>query len=106
MMKSPREIEELADRAFNSLDNLQQAEANEYLYSKIKNRMLMSRQESAAKNTRLMYGLSAALLLFVCINITSFYLLSRPAQAQVKKADTGISAFSDAYFPKDNTYNY
>jgi hypothetical protein len=109
-MKTLRETEELAERALTSLDKLQPVEANAYLYSKVKNRMLLSRQTGAAAHTRLMFKLSAALLLFLFINAGSFYLLNRFQQPNaynpVKKAATGITAVSEEYFPGNNSYSY
>jgi hypothetical protein len=107
-MKALREIEEQANQALNSLENLQPLEANQYLYTKIKNRMLQSRQ--AAQHIRLMFRLSAALLVFVCLNITSIYVFNTWQDKQntntPAKAKTGINALSDEFFPSTNTYNY
>ncbi|MES2274397.1 MAG: hypothetical protein V4592_00125 [Bacteroidota bacterium] len=109
-MKALREIEEQAAQALTSLDNLQPVEANAYLYSKIKNRMIERRQTAAVAYTRLMFRLSAALLLFLFINIGSFYLLNRFQQpathAPVKKAATGITAVSEEFFPGASSYSY
>lgn len=102
-MKALREIEALTDQALNSLDNLQAVEANPFLYSKIKNRMQFNRQNGVAKNTRVMLRLSAALLLFLGINILSIYLLNKQHN---NTPQTGITAFSKAYFPQNDTYNY
>jgi thiosulfate reductase cytochrome b subunit len=109
-MKTQQEIEEQAAQALNSLDNLQPVEANAYLYSKIKNRMIQNRQTSVAAHTRLMFKLSAALLLFLCINVTSIYLLNRFGQPDNKVAGkntaTGIAAVSQEYFSTANSYSY
>lgn len=102
-MKTIREIEELADKTLTSLDNLQAVEANEYLYAKIKNRLLENRQNAAAY-TRLMLRLSLALILFSGINVASFYFLS--ARQHNAANQKGINAFSEIYFPGDNSYNY
>lgn len=102
-MKTLREIEELTDSALNSLDNLQTVEANEYIYAKIKNRLQQNGQNVAAY-TRLMFRLSLALILFSGINVASFYFLSR--RQHTVNQPKGITAFSEAYFAGDNSYNY
>lgn len=102
-MKTLREIEELTESTLNSLDNLQTVEANEYLYAKVKNRLLQNRQNTAAY-TRLMLRLSLALLLFLSINVASFYLLN--TRQHTANKPKGINAFSQAYFPRNNSYNY
>src|SRR5476651_1055519 len=106
-MKSQQEIEALSNQALNSLDKLQPAEANAFLYSKIRNRMLTNRQDETAKYTRLMVRLSAALVLFVCVNLTSFYFLQRWHKSSVKTTTvSGANAFSDEFLPKESTYSY
>jgi hypothetical protein len=85
-MKTPREIEHLAEQALNSLDGAQQAEANPYLYQKIRSRMLQQRQQGISKNARLVLKLSAALVLFMGINLTSYYLLNKGQQVNKPKS--------------------
>lgn len=103
-MKTPQDNDHLANQALTSLDNLQQVEANAYLYAKIVNRMQLARQNIAARHTRLMFRLTAALLLLLCVNITGFYLLKKQ-QPGSKKAN-GITALSQEYFPQNDSYNY
>jgi hypothetical protein len=105
-MKTPSEIEQLTNQVLNSLDNLQQVDANPYLYAKIINRMQHSRQNAAARKTRLMYGLTAALLLFVCVNVTSFYLLTRSKAHSSTKTTNGAAALRNEYFPQNDQYSY
>ena len=104
-MKTPLELEQLANRALTSLDNLQQVDANEYLYSKIVNRMQTARLETAAQNRRWMFRLTGALVLFLGINVASFYLLTKPKPASAKTT-TGIAAVNQEYFAKTDTYSY
>ena len=105
-MKTPLEIEQLTNQALGSLDNLQQVDANEYLYSKIVNRMQTARLETTVQNRRWMFRLTGALVLFLGINVGSFYWLSRPPQSTTNKTTTGIGAVSQEYFPKNDTYSY
>lgn len=103
-MKTPQEIDHLTNQALASLDNLQQVDANGCLYTKIVNRMQLARQSAATRNTRLMFRLTAALLLFLCVNIISFYLLKKLQPANPKT--NGITALSQEYFPQNDSYNY
>lgn len=109
-MKTQQEIEQLTEGALNSLDGLQPLEANPYLYSKIRNRMAQARQ-ATAKHAKLMFRLSMALLLFLFINVGSFYMLNKWQQPSNKisgkeKPKTGINAVSEEFFPKAESYSY
>jgi hypothetical protein len=105
MKKTPYEIEALTNRALTSLDNLQQVEANPFLYTRIKSRMELDKQGEAARYTRLLVSLSAALMLFLCINIASIYLYNRWQGGNNKSAPATV-AVGKEFFPQDNTYNY
>ena len=106
-MKTLREIEELTEKAMNSIDNLQQAEANPYLYQKLRQRMLDERQEAISKNARLVLKISAALVLFMGVNVTSYYLLNKGQQVTIQKVKKpGINAVAQEYFQKDSAYSY
>jgi hypothetical protein len=105
-MKNKQEIEHLTEATLNSLDNLQQVEANEFLYAKIRHRMQTSELHERASYNRLMVQLSVALCLFICINGASFYLFQH---RQSKTAETNASAaaaFAEEYSLKDNSYSY
>lgn len=111
-MKTQQEIEQLTEHTLNSLDGMQQAEANPYLYAKILNRMGQSRQ-AAAKNAKLMFRLSMVLLLFLFINAGSFYMLNKGQQQQPvytaigkTKPATGINAVGEEFFPRVQSYSY
>lgn len=103
-MKAVREIEELTNQTLNSLDNLQPVEANEYLFAKIQNRMQQGKQNAMAY-TRLMLRLSLALILFLGINVASFYFLNNSPK-HIANKPKGITAFSEAYFAGGSSYNY
>lgn len=106
-MKTQKEIEDLAERALKSLDGTQYAEANPYLYQKIRSRMLHQRQQAISKNARLVLKVTTALILFLGVNITSYYLLNKSQQVHSPHANkTGITAVGEEYFPKDNAYSY
>lgn len=103
-MRTLQEIEALTDSTLHSLDQLQTVEVNPYLYTRLQQRMLQNRQQTRMANTRLMLRLSAALLLLLCINILGICLLHK--QPAIKKQASGAAAFSEAYFPTNNAYNY
>ena len=110
-MKTPEEIEKLSNAALNSLDHLQPAEANPFLFGKIKHKLIQQRQEAAATHIRLMFRLSAVLLLFIGINAGSFYAINKwqdakPKTAKPGKTKTGVEAVSEEYFPTTNAYSY
>ena|SRR5476651_2357752 len=106
-MKNKQETERLTEATFNSLDNLQQVEANEFLYAKIKNRMRANEQRERVVYNRLMVKLSVALGLFICINGVSFYALQHRDNKGVKAKTTASAAsFAEEYSLKDNSYNY
>lgn len=105
MMKNKQEIERQVEQTLNSLNNLQAAEGNEYLYSKIINRMQYNRQETV-KTNQLMLRLSLALALFVCVNGMSYYVLSSRASKSPNQSASGKSAFADTYQLNGNDYSY
>ena len=105
-MKNKQEIERLTEATLNSLDNLQPVEANEFLYAKIRNRMLVKDQQERVGFNRLMVKLSVALGLFVCLNVASFYVFRHQENKPVKATASTAAAFAREYSLNDNTYNY
>lgn len=104
-MKNKQEIEKAVEQTLNSLDCVQQLEANEYLYVKILNRMHDDRQE-AVKFNRLMLRLSFVLTLFVCLNGLTYYLLTAKPGPEQGKTISGSSVFANAYQLNNNSYSY
>ena len=105
-MKNKQETERLTEATFNSLDNLQQVEANEFLYAKIRNRMQANEFQERVTYNRLMVKLSVALGLFICINGVSFYLFQHRQNKPAKTTTSPAAAFAEEYSLKDNSYNY
>lgn len=103
-MKSREEIERAAEDALNSLDGIRAAEANEFLYTRVINRMQHDRQGRAVRGQRLMVRLGLCLGLFVCVNGVSFYMLNRNKPANQSSA--GSSAFAREYQLNGQQYNY
>ena len=104
-MKNKQEIDKAVEQTLNSLDGVQQCDANEYLYVKILNRMRDAKEE-AVKFNRLMLRLSFVLALFVCVNGLSYYLLTVKPNTKQGKTVSGSSAFSNAYQLNNNSYSY
>lgn len=103
-MKKSEDIEREAEQALNSLDNMQAAEANEFLYTRIKNRMEYNEAANFAHRKNVLLRLAVVLLLFVGINLLSFYKLNKPEKS--KQTETGIEAFAKAYGLNINTDTY
>ena len=105
-MKNQQEIEQLAEQTLNSLNNVQQLEANEYLHSKILQRMNDSRKVIPMAYNRVMLRLAAVLVLFIGINAVSFYMLKQSDNTvTVNKAATA-DAFANAYNLNNNLDSY
>lgn len=105
-MKSQQEIDRLTESALSSLDNLQQVEANDFLYGKIVNRMQMRHQQDRAGFRRLMMRLSFALVLFAGANVTSFLVLEHQRNKPQKPAKANKAAFASEYSLTNDGYNY
>ena len=105
-MKNQQEIEEMAEQTLKSLNNMQQLEANEYLHSKILQRMNDSSKVVPMAYNRVMLRLAAVLVLFIGLNVASFYMLKQSSNTvTVKKAGTA-DAFADAYNLNNNLDSY
>ena len=106
MKKNQRETEEAAEQALGSLDNLAQAEVNEFLYTRVLSRIQQNRREMAGKSRRIVLRLSLALGLFAGINGLSFYVLSKTPTTDAKTSVTGGKAFAQAYGLNNEEYSY
>ncbi|MES2809535.1 MAG: hypothetical protein V4619_12970 [Bacteroidota bacterium] len=104
-MKQHLDIEKAATQTLNSLDNIQQHNANPFLYAKIKQRMEHQHKLAAIDQTRLMMRLAAVLILFIGINGLSFYALKKHSKAK-QPAQSGANAFAEAYQLNTNTESY
>jgi|GEM_PF-3204593 len=104
-MKDRKEIEQLAEKALHSLDNLQQVDANDFLAAKAWQRMQTYRHELPAGYNKLLLRLAVVLLMFTGINCISFYALSKKSVDSTSAA-TGVDAFASAYGLSSNSENY
>ena len=104
-MRTQQEIERMAEQTLNSLDNLQQVEAGEYLYAKIRQRMDNSANIVPAHyNNRVMLRLAAILIVFIGINCASLYVLKHSTGKASNSS--GADAFAKAYNLNANTDTY
>jgi hypothetical protein len=104
-MKNNQDIEKAVQQTLNSLDNLQQLEANEFLYAKIKQRMDNTAKVVPMNYNRVMLRLAAVLILFIGINAISFYALKHNS-ANATQTTSGANSFADAYNLNNNTDSY
>jgi len=105
-MKKHGDIEKLAEQTLNSLDGLQQVEANEYLYAKIKQRMQGSKEVVPLYGKRVMLRLVAVLVLFIGLNCISFYALKQQGSQTTGPKSSSAEAFANAYGLNTNTDSY
>ncbi|MEO6524714.1 MAG: hypothetical protein ABIN91_23720 [Mucilaginibacter sp.] len=106
-MKAQKNIEELVDETLNTLNGIQPVEANNFLFGKIQNRMQMGSCEQVAR-IKMLSRLSAALLLFIGLNVGSYYFLSGNSQKpqSVQQKTTPAQAFASEYHLSGSQYNY
>ena len=104
-MKDRKEIEQLAEQALHSLDNLQQLEANDFLAAKVWQRMQTHRHSLPPAYNKLLFRLAVVLVMFVGINCVSFYMLTKTSKTNTQAA-TGVDAFASAYGLSNNSDNY
>ena len=108
-MKNLKDAEKLAEEALKSIDNIQAVEANDFIFTRIQSRMETKKQGSKNARVKLLYRLSAVLLLLVMLNATSYFVL-KPVKSQTTnikhQTTTGIAAFADDYQLEQGSYNY
>jgi hypothetical protein len=90
-MKRNLQIEEQVDAAMRSLDGLQPAEANPYLFTRIQQRMQNKRQLNSFSH--LMLKLAVALILFIGVNVFTYERITGSSNT----SNTGIEAFATDY---------
>ena len=104
-MKNIKDFETQAEQALNSLNNLQQVEANEFLHAKIMHRMQNTGEASPLYYNKLMVRLAAVLCLFICINAVSFFVLNQ-SKTTVTKKPADITVFAQEYGLTTNLNSY
>ena len=106
-MKVQKDIEKLVDETLSSLNGIQSVEANGFLFGKIQNRMQMNTGEQVAR-IKTLSRLSVALLLFIGLNVGSYYFLSgnSPKLQTVQQKVTPAQALASEYHLTGGQYNY
>ena len=104
-MKNKKEIEQLAERALQSLDGLQQVDANDFLAAKAWQRMQNQRHGLSAGYNKLLIRMAAVLVIFIGINCVSFYVLGKK-NTDTASTTTGVDAFANAYGLSSSSENY
>ncbi len=99
------EAERLAEQALNSLNGIQAAPVNEFLYTRIRNRMETRRKETGARIS-LQYRMPVLILLLaVSVNLAGLYLLRPQHNAQLPQQNS-FSSFAQEYQLMQASYNY
>ncbi|RKR85601.1 hypothetical protein BDD43_5872 [Mucilaginibacter gracilis] len=105
-MKTEKEITQQVEEALNSIDSLQQLEANNFLFGKIQNRLHLKKQQQQ-REIKTMAKLSATLVIFIGLNLTSYYFLANSTpQPTPQQKTTAAQALATEYQLTTNTYNY
>jgi hypothetical protein len=105
-MKEYKDAEKFAEEVLSSIDHIQAAEVNDFIFTRIQNRIHHRRQVLLTK-TRTLYRLSMVLVLFFILNAASYYLfLKRPLHTTSQQPTSGLSAFANEYQITQNSYNY
>jgi hypothetical protein len=112
-MRTKSEIEKLAYETLNSIGDIQQVEANPFLFAKIQARMEAATRKQNYIPVKTLSVLSATLLLFIGLNMASYFLLSGSSQQQASvtqqstsKKTTVAEAFAKQYNLTTEQYNY
>jgi len=92
-------IQQQIEQTLNSLDGLQKAEANPYLYTRIEQR-LKNKQPANYEST--FYRLAWALIIFIALNVFTYIRISGNNQSAIK---TGIESFAAEYGLQQTTIN-
>jgi len=91
-----KNIEQLVNETMESLDGLQRAEANPFLYTRIMQRLKNRSGYQPAYQRKLMPVMAVALVLFISLNILSFYKVNEEPRSDTN-AGTGIENFANDY---------
>jgi hypothetical protein len=96
-------IEKLVDDTLGSLEGLQRAEANPFLYTRIAQKM-KNRQEPPAYQRKLLPALAVALVLFISLNVASYFRMNTAdAGSAYKSSGSDIENFANEYNLSEET---
>ena len=105
-MKKRAEAEKLADEALRSIDDIQAAAVNDFIFTRIQSAIAAKKNAAIIRKLKTMYRLSAILVLFIALNIGSYYILKQNKSIITKQKTSGIAAFADYYNLEQSSYNY
>jgi hypothetical protein len=96
-------IEKLVEDTLVSLDGIQRAEANPFLYTRIAQKM-KNRYEPATYRRKLLPALALALVLFISLNVVSYFRVNTTgADSGYKSLGSGIENFANEYNLSEET---
>jgi len=99
-----KNIEQLVNETLNSLDGVERVEANPFLFTRIEQRLNNRYRTSASTKQRLMPVLAVALVLFISLNVFSYFKVNNDnSSATSSKSDNGIETFSNEYNLSEET---
>jgi len=105
-MKNLKNAEKLAEEALKSIDNIQPAEVNDFIFTRIQNRIENNAKGYERVKLKSMHRLAAALLIIIAINIISVKYLVNKNTGNNDRQTSGIDAFSNDYNLQENLNNY
>jgi len=104
-MKNIKDVEKLAAETLKCIDNIEAIEPNNFLFTRIQNRLENKTLTKESGKIKLMYSLTFALLIIFMLNILSFKLLANK-NANNSQPGNGISAVASDYNLNENSNNY
>jgi len=105
-MKNKKEAEKLAEEALKSIDQIEAVEVNDFLFTRIQNRLDIKISGMESGKLRSLYRLAAMLVLFTAINLLSFdYLTTKSSNSNKQKSNTTY-AFAKEYNLSERAGNY
>lgn len=106
-MKTQSEIEILAEETLKSIANIQQVEANSFLFTRIESQMMMRSYQKNFVAIKFLSRLSIVLVLFIGLNAVTYYFLSGNEPTQiVKQKSTAAEALASEFNLQINQYSY
>jgi hypothetical protein len=96
-------IDKLVNDTLNSLEGVQRAEANPYLYTRIEQRM-KNRYQHSSYQRKLMPVLAIALVLFISLNLLSYLKVNATDTNQTSvSSGSSIESFATEYSLSDDS---
>ena len=106
-MKNKKDAEKLAEETLKSIDNITALDVNDFLFTRVQNRINIKKQVTETLNLKTMYRLVAMLVFFILINMLSFRYLANKNSTNYKSPKTsGLDAFASDYNLNETTENY